>query len=135
MSAATGGWSAQGTMTGIFELFTDDNQHFRFRLQAPRTGTVMALSRSFPDQATPVAGIAAVREHAGTAHRSPPGHPRVTNDPRPRPDCHSNRQGGSASRRAAARHGHRDTRKTRTEHTPTAMPRRSEAARSATPPA
>ncbi|MET4097507.1 YegP family protein [Arthrobacter sp. UYCu712] len=51
-------------MTGTFELFTDDNQHFRFRLKAP-DGTLMALSRSFPDKAAAVAGITAVREYAG----------------------------------------------------------------------
>jgi uncharacterized protein YegP (UPF0339 family) len=51
-------------MTGTFELFTDDNQYFRFRLTAP-DGTVMALSQPFPDKATAVAGIAAVRECAG----------------------------------------------------------------------
>lgn len=50
-------------MTGTFELFTD-NQYFRFRLTAP-DGTVMALSQPFPDKATAVAGITAVREYAG----------------------------------------------------------------------
>ena len=51
-------------MTGTFELFTDQNLDFRFRLKAP-DGTVMALSRSFPDKAAAVAGISAVREYAG----------------------------------------------------------------------
>lgn len=51
-------------MTGTFELFTDDNQYFRFRLTAP-DGTVIALSRPFPDKAAAVAGITAVREYAG----------------------------------------------------------------------
>jgi uncharacterized protein YegP (UPF0339 family) len=51
-------------MTGTFELFTDDNQYYRFRLTAP-DGTVVALSQSFPDKATALAGIAAVRECAG----------------------------------------------------------------------
>lgn len=51
-------------MTGTFELFTDETTHFRFRLTAP-DGTVMALSRPFPDKAAAVAGITAVREYAG----------------------------------------------------------------------
>jgi uncharacterized protein YegP (UPF0339 family) len=55
--------SRRTPMTGKFELFTD-NQYFRFRLTAP-DGTVMALSRPFPDKAAAVAGIAAVREYAG----------------------------------------------------------------------
>lgn len=52
-------------MTGTFELFTED-MRFRFRLMAP-DGTVVALSRSFPDKAAAVAGITAVREYAGMA--------------------------------------------------------------------
>ena len=51
-------------MTGAFELFTDENMQFRFRLKA-HDGTVMALSRSFPDKPAAVAGITAVRECAG----------------------------------------------------------------------
>ncbi|MET3172808.1 UNVERIFIED_ORG: uncharacterized protein YegP (UPF0339 family) [Arthrobacter sp. UYCu721] len=51
-------------MTGTFELFHDEDKHFRFRLTAP-DGTVMALSRPFPDKAAAVAGITAVREYAG----------------------------------------------------------------------
>jgi len=51
-------------MTGMFELFTDSDTSYRFRLTAP-DGTVMALSRPFPDLPTAVAGIAAVREYAG----------------------------------------------------------------------
>jgi uncharacterized protein YegP (UPF0339 family) len=95
-------------MTGMFELFTDSDTSYRFRLTAP-DGTVMALSRPFPDLPTAVAGIAAVREYAGmglvteieapqsdalgqaeadgipvqpSAHR--PAHDRHANDPRPR---------------------------------------------------
>jgi uncharacterized protein YegP (UPF0339 family) len=52
-------------MTGMFELFTDSDASYRFRLTAP-DGTVMALSRPFPDKQAAVAGIAAVREYAGT---------------------------------------------------------------------
>jgi uncharacterized protein YegP (UPF0339 family) len=51
-------------MAGMFELFIDEDACFRFRLTAP-DGTVMALSRHFPDKAAAVAGIAAVREYAG----------------------------------------------------------------------
>lgn len=51
-------------MTSTFELFTDENMRFRFRLKA-HDGTVMALSRSFPDKPAAVAGITAVRECAG----------------------------------------------------------------------
>ncbi|MGO4860077.1 YegP family protein [Arthrobacter sp. 2MCAF14] len=69
-------------MTGTFELFADENMSFRFRLKA-KDGTVMALSRSFPDKPAAVAGITAVREYAGMglitdlcpeipAHGSPP---------------------------------------------------------------
>lgn len=51
-------------MAGMFELFADSDASFRFRLTAP-DGTVMALSKSFPDKPAAVAGIAAVREYAG----------------------------------------------------------------------
>lgn len=51
-------------MTGMFELFTDSDTSYRFQLTAP-DGTVMALSRPFPDLPSAVAGIAAVREYAG----------------------------------------------------------------------
>jgi uncharacterized protein YegP (UPF0339 family) len=51
-------------MTGMFELFTDSGTSYRFRLTSP-DGTVMALSRPFPDLPAAVAGIAAVREYAG----------------------------------------------------------------------
>ncbi|WP_284762502.1 DUF1508 domain-containing protein [Arthrobacter sp. efr-133-R2A-63] len=52
-------------MTGTFELFADENMSFRFRRKS-KDGTVMALSRSFPDKPAAVAGITAVRECAGT---------------------------------------------------------------------
>ncbi len=51
-------------MTGMFELFTDTDTSYRFRLTAP-DGTVMALSKPFADKPAAVAGIAAVREYAG----------------------------------------------------------------------
>jgi uncharacterized protein YegP (UPF0339 family) len=52
-------------MAGLFEVFVDAESHFRFRLKAP-DGTVMAVSRAFDDKPAAVAGIAAVRECAGT---------------------------------------------------------------------
>lgn len=51
-------------MAGMFELFADSDSSFRFQLTAP-DGTVMALSRPFPDKRAAVAGIAEVREYAG----------------------------------------------------------------------
>ncbi|MGO4653048.1 YegP family protein [Arthrobacter sp. 2RAF22] len=51
-------------MAGTFELFRDGDKAFRFRLTSP-DGTVVALSEPFPDKASAVAGIAAVRECAG----------------------------------------------------------------------
>jgi uncharacterized protein YegP (UPF0339 family) len=51
-------------MTGNFELFTDENMYFRFRLKAP-DGTVVAISRPFSDKSGAVSGISAVREYAG----------------------------------------------------------------------
>ena len=54
-------------MAGMFELFIDADASFRFQLTAP-DGTVMAVSRAFPNKAAAVAGIAAVREYAGMGH-------------------------------------------------------------------
>jgi uncharacterized protein YegP (UPF0339 family) len=51
-------------MTGMFELFIDEGTLFRFRLKAP-DGTVVAVSRSFPDKRAAVSGISEVREYAG----------------------------------------------------------------------
>ena len=44
-------------MAGMFELFADSDSSFRFQLTAP-DGTVMALSKPFPDKRAAVAGIA-----------------------------------------------------------------------------
>ena len=52
-------------MAGLFELFVDAESHFRFRLKGP-DGTVVAVSKAFDDKPAAVAGIAAVRECAGT---------------------------------------------------------------------
>ena len=52
-------------MAGLFELFIDAQAHVRFRLTAP-DGTVMAVSKAFDDIPAAVAGIAAVREYAGS---------------------------------------------------------------------
>ena len=54
-------------MAGMFELFIDADASFRFQLTAP-DGTVMAVSRAFPNKAAAVEGIAAVREYAGMGH-------------------------------------------------------------------
>ena len=54
-------------MAGMFELFNDEEAVFRFRIVAP-DGTVMAVSRSFPDKPSAVAGISDVREYAGVGH-------------------------------------------------------------------
>jgi uncharacterized protein YegP (UPF0339 family) len=51
----------------MFELFNDEESGFRFRITAP-DGTVMAVSRSFPDKPSAVAGIRDVREYAGLGH-------------------------------------------------------------------
>lgn len=48
-------------MAGMFELFADSDASFRFQLTAP-DGTVMTLSRPFPDKRAAVAGVAAVRQ-------------------------------------------------------------------------
>lgn len=52
-------------MAGTFEVFMDGASNFRFRLTAP-DGTVVAESAAFADKPAAVAGIAAVRECAGT---------------------------------------------------------------------
>jgi uncharacterized protein YegP (UPF0339 family) len=51
-------------MAGMFEIFNAEGRGFQFRLKAA-DGTVMALSRPFPDKQAAVAGIMAVRECAG----------------------------------------------------------------------
>lgn len=52
-------------MAGKFEVFLDSDSRFRFRLTAP-DGTVMAVSEAYEDKSAIAAGIAAVRECAGT---------------------------------------------------------------------
>ncbi|MHA7290827.1 YegP family protein [Arthrobacter sp. MDT3-24] len=52
-------------MAGKFEVFLDSDSRFRFRLKAP-DGTVVAVSGAFEDKSAVAAGIAAVRECAGT---------------------------------------------------------------------
>ena len=47
-------------MAGMFELFIDAEDSFRFQLTAP-DGTVMAVSRPFPSKVAAAEGIAAVR--------------------------------------------------------------------------
>ncbi|WP_426765619.1 DUF1508 domain-containing protein [Pseudarthrobacter sp. 1G09] len=52
-------------MAGKFEVFLDPQSKFRFRLLGV-DGAVMAVSQAFNDKAAVAAGIAAVRECAGT---------------------------------------------------------------------
>ncbi|RAM38975.1 YegP family protein [Arthrobacter globiformis] len=52
-------------MAGIFEVFVDAESQFRFRLKAP-DGSVLAISAPFEDKRAAAAGIADVRECAGT---------------------------------------------------------------------
>lgn len=52
-------------MAGMFEVFLDSDSQFRFRLKAA-DGTVMAVSGAFADKHAVAAGIAAIRECAGT---------------------------------------------------------------------
>lgn len=67
-------------MAGMFELFTDSDDSFRFQLTAP-DGTVMALSKPFPDKTAAVAGIAAVREYAGMGFITEIDAPEVADPP------------------------------------------------------
>ncbi|MET1085691.1 MAG: DUF1508 domain-containing protein [Arthrobacter sp.] len=52
-------------MAGKFEAFVDHDSFFRFRLLGP-DGTIMAVSGPFDSKFALAAGIAAVRECAGT---------------------------------------------------------------------
>ncbi|MDQ0661711.1 uncharacterized protein YegP (UPF0339 family) [Arthrobacter ulcerisalmonis] len=52
-------------MAGKFEAFVDADSFFRFRLLAP-DGSVVAVSGPYQDKQALAAGIAAVRECAGT---------------------------------------------------------------------
>ncbi|WP_395399846.1 YegP family protein [Arthrobacter sp. UC242_113] len=52
-------------MAGVFEVFVDAESQFRFRLKAP-DGSVLAVSAPFADKRSAAAGIADVRECAGT---------------------------------------------------------------------
>jgi uncharacterized protein YegP (UPF0339 family) len=52
-------------MAGKFEAFIDQDSFFRFRLLSP-DGAVMAVSGPFDNKSALAAGIAAVRECAGT---------------------------------------------------------------------
>lgn len=53
-------------VSGIFELFTDHDGKFRFRLRAPN-GEVIASSDTYPTWASAAEGIALVRATAATA--------------------------------------------------------------------
>ncbi|MEV7572763.1 DUF1508 domain-containing protein [Pseudarthrobacter sp. NPDC089323] len=52
-------------MAGTFELFADEDSRIRFRLVAP-DGSVLAVSRQYPDKYHAAAAIEDVRECAGT---------------------------------------------------------------------
>ena len=52
-------------MAGQFELFTDAEANVRFRLLGA-DGTVLAISKAYPDKRSAADGIMAVRECAGT---------------------------------------------------------------------
>jgi uncharacterized protein YegP (UPF0339 family) len=51
-------------MSGTFELFVDGSTSYGFRIKAPN-GAIVAVSGQFPDKASAVQGIRAVREYAG----------------------------------------------------------------------
>lgn len=99
-------------MAGMFELFIDEDMCFRFRLKAP-DGTVVAVSRSFPDKPAAVSGISAVREYAGMGlitdlcpevpvHSAAPPAPGTRQAPRSSAD-----RPAGAPRRATATGSHR----------------------------
>lgn len=70
-------------MAGMFEIFLDADASFRFQLTAP-DGSVLAVSRAFPDRDAAIKGIAAAREYAGMGHvRELP--PSTGERPSPRP--------------------------------------------------
>jgi uncharacterized protein YegP (UPF0339 family) len=57
----------EGAVAGMFEIFLDADALFRFQLTAP-DGSVLAVSRAFPDRDAAIKGIAAAREYAGMGH-------------------------------------------------------------------
>jgi hypothetical protein len=57
--------TGRNAMAGVFEVFVDAESQYRFRLMAPN-GTVLAVSAPFEDKRAAAAGIADVRECAGT---------------------------------------------------------------------
>jgi hypothetical protein len=52
-------------MAGEFQLFMDEESKVRFRMIGP-DGSVLAVSRSYPDTKEAAAGVAEIRECAGT---------------------------------------------------------------------
>ncbi|ACL39684.1 ANTAR domain protein with unknown sensor [Pseudarthrobacter chlorophenolicus A6] len=52
-------------MSGLFELFTDQHDHVRFRVLA-RDGAILAVSGAYPDKASAARAITQTRESAGT---------------------------------------------------------------------
>ncbi|APX02298.1 hypothetical protein BWQ92_11805 [Arthrobacter sp. QXT-31] len=61
----TASLTGRNVMAGVFEVFVDADSQYRFRLMAPN-GTVLAISAPFADKRAAAAGIADVRECAGT---------------------------------------------------------------------
>jgi hypothetical protein len=57
--------TGRNVMAGVFEVFVDADSQYRFRLMDPN-GTVLAISAPFEDKRAAAAGIADVRECAGT---------------------------------------------------------------------
>jgi uncharacterized protein len=85
-------------MAGKFELFTDEDSNVRFRMIGP-DGSVLALSRAFPDTRSAAAGVEAMRECAGTGLISNlcPGGPDVQDV--------QGAQGAQGAQRAQSSHG------------------------------
>lgn len=52
-------------MSGLFELFTDEQTGIRFRVLAP-DGAILAVSGAYPDKASAARAITQTRESAGT---------------------------------------------------------------------
>jgi uncharacterized protein len=88
-------------MAGIIEVFLDTEAMFRFRIMSP-DGAVMAVSESFADKPAAAAGIAAVRECAGTGLVSDLSGPVSAPQPAAAPDLASATPDPDAAGSAAA---------------------------------
>lgn len=63
----TGRKKGKDGMAGIFELVTAEQGGVRIHLVSG-TGSVLAVSARFQDNAAAAAGVTEIREHAATAH-------------------------------------------------------------------